>query len=87
MPATKLTFQEMEALARAPQDRVNLHLIETLDQIEGNQVDQALLVGGHERRLGQIETRCGGCRTKVQALWVAFGALLAAALGWLKFGK
>jgi hypothetical protein len=85
--ATKLTFQEMESLAKAPQARVNQHVIEVLDRIEGNQVDQALLVGRHETRLTEIEKRCSGCTVKVKALWAACGAVALAVLGWLKFGK
>jgi hypothetical protein len=80
-------FRDMEALARAPQSTVNLHVIEKLDAIESNQLDAALLTGEHGKRIEAIEIRCKGCRVKVGALWAALGAAGLAVLGWLKFGK
>lgn len=82
-----MNFQEMEALARQPQERVNFHIIDKLEAIESNQLGAALLSGDHGKRIDAIEVRCKGCRVKVGALWAAFAAMAAAVLGWLKFGK
>jgi hypothetical protein len=83
-----MNFQEMEALARAPQERVNLHMIEKLESIEGNQLDASLLIGKHderldaqEARLAVVEKRAAKAGVKLRLLWSAFGAGVSAAIG------
>jgi len=82
-----VNFQEMEALARQPQERVNFHIIEKLDAIESNQLDAALLIGEHGREIETQKLKCASCSVKVKALWAACGAVALTVLGWLKFGK
>ena len=50
-----MNLHEMEELARAPQHRINLHVIQKLESIEEKAVDNCVSMEGLEKRLTRLE--------------------------------
>lgn len=82
-----MNFEEMEALAKAPQERVNLHVISKLEHMGDNLTDCAATLKRHDKEIGNLKDREASRMWQGKLIWVALTAGLAAWIERLMGGK